>query len=236
MIDIHTHIIPYVDDGSTDIATSIKMIKQAIDSGVTTIICTPHYIRGLYGKNKSIIIEKFSELKNAVAKLGLPINLYLGQEIKFNKDVKDKLTNGELLYLNNTNYILLEFSTKNKTDISDIIYNFQMNNINPIIAHIERYSYLTLDDIKEIKNHDGLIQVNASSIVGKEGHRAKKLVRKLIKLGLVDFVGSDMHFDRNYSLKEAYKFVSKKYGSDVSKRLFETNAYSLIEEQIEEAI
>ena len=87
MIDIHTHIIPYVDDGSTNISTSVIMIKKAIEQGVTDIICTPHYMRGVYGRDKNVIVANFLKLKETVKELNLPINIYLGQEIKYNKDV-----------------------------------------------------------------------------------------------------------------------------------------------------
>lgn len=236
MIDIHTHIIPYVDDGSTNISTSVIMIKKAIEQGVTDIICTPHYMRGVYGRDKDIIVTKFLELKKVIKELELPINIYLGQEIKYNSDVKTKLFENKLLYMNNTNYILLEFSLSNKTDISEIIYNYQLNNIKPIIAHIERYDYLTLEDIREIKLHKGLIQVNASSIIGKEGFKKKRLVNKLIKENLVDFIGSDIHEDRTYLIKDAYKYVYKKHGEDIANKLFKLNALMLIEEERKEAV
>ena len=119
MIDIHTHIIPYVDDGSTNISTSVIMIKKAIEQGVTDIICTPHYMRGVYGRDKNVIVANFLKLKETVKELNLPINIYLGQEIKYNKDVKDKLLDDKLLYINDTRYILLEFSLSNKIDISE---------------------------------------------------------------------------------------------------------------------
>ena len=236
MIDIHTHIIPYVDDGSTNISTSVIMIKKAIEQGVTDIICTPHYMRGVYGRDKNVIVANFLKLKETVKELNLPINIYLGQEIKYNKDVKDKLLDDKLLYINDTRYILLEFSLSNKIDISDVIYSYQLYNINPIVAHIERYDYITIDDIREIKLHNGLIQINATSIIGKEGFKKKRFVNKLIKEGLVDFIGSDIHEDRQYRIKDAYKYVCKKHGTDKADKLFKLNALMLIKENPQEEV
>ena len=111
MVDIHTHIIPNVDDGSPNLETSIAMIKHEIEIGVDTIICTPHHIYHRYEKTVEEIREKFNLLKQEVERLGLPVQLYLGQEICYThrEDILQMLKDGKLLTLNNTNRILLEF-------------------------------------------------------------------------------------------------------------------------------
>lgn len=235
MIDVHTHVIPFVDDGSSSIEASISMIKLAIASGVTDLICTPHYRKNMFETSKQDIIANFIKLKEQVKKENLNVNLYLGQEIKYDKKTKIQILDNELLTINNLNYVLLEFSYNKDTDISEITYEYSLKGLKPIIAHIERYSYIkTIEDVLEIRNNGGLIQVNASTILGKHGLKAKRFVKKLIKNNLVDFIASDIHENREYNLKEAYIYVDKKFGKDVADNIFNNNATKLIVEEEQE--
>ena len=230
MIDVHTHVIPFVDDGSTSMEASILLIKKAIDDGVTDLICTPHYRKNMFEPKKLDIITNFMKLKEHIKKENLNINLYLGQEIKYDKNSKTRILENELLTVNNLNYVLLEFSYDKDTDISEITYEYSIKGLIPIIAHIERYSYIkNLEQVLEIKNSGALIQVNASAILGKHGMKIKKFVKKLIKNNLVDFVASDIHENREYNLKEAYLYIEKKFGKIIADNIFNNNAIRLIE-------
>lgn len=232
MIDIHTHVIPFVDDGSASMDASIAMIKKAINDGVTDLVCTPHYRKRMFETTKREIEQNFISLKNEITKQNLKINLYLGQEIKYDSDIKKQIIENKLLTINNTNYILLEFSSKSDTDISEVAYDYSIKGYIPIIAHIERYSYINdLNQIEEIKQNGGLIQINASTIIGKNGIRAKKFAKKLIKQNLIDFVASDIHENREYNLKEAYLYIVKKFGKTIADDIFKNNATSLIKEE-----
>ena len=212
MVDIHTHIIPFVDDGSSSLEDSLAMIKHEIDIGVDTIYCTPHHIYKRYEKSVEEIKKNFLLLKEAVEKENLPIKLFLGQEICYThrEDILSLLKEGKLLTLNNTNRVLLEFSfTREPEDLLDIIYNFGVNGYEVIIAHVERYEWMTFDKVKELKNEGALIQVNSHSLLGLSGGKEKRFARKLIKRGLVDFVASDTHSFRPSSLDKSYKKIKK---------------------------
>ena len=210
MKDIHTHIIPCVDDGSPNIETSIDMIKHEISIGVTDIICTPHHIYHRYEKSVEEIKKQFALLKEAVEKENLPINLYLGQEICYThrEDIIQMLKEGKLLTLNNTNRVLLEFSfTREPEDLLDIIYNFSVNGYEVIVAHVERYEWMTIDKVKELKMEGALIQINSNSYLGLTSWKEKRMTRKLIKLGLVDYIASDTHSFRPSTLDKSYKKI-----------------------------
>ena len=210
MFDIHTHIIPYVDDGSSSLEESINMIKHEIDIGVTDIICTPHHIFHRYEATVEVIKERFNFLKEEVEKLNLPIKLYLGQEICYThrEDIISMLKNGTLLTLNNTNRVLLEFSfTREPEDILDVIYNFNINGYEVIIAHVERYEWMTLDKVVALRNEGALIQINSNSILGLTSWSEKRFVKKLLKHNLVDFVASDTHSFRPSTLDKSYKKI-----------------------------
>ena len=210
MIDIHTHVIPNVDDGSPNLETSIDMIKHEIAIGVTSIICTPHHIYTRYEKSVDQIKEQFNLLKNKVEELNLPVKLYLGQEICYShrEDIISMLKSGQLLTLNNTNRVLLEFSfTREPEDIQDIIYNFSINGYEVIVAHVERYEWMTIDKVKALKLEGALIQINSDSYLGMTTWKEKRMTRKLIKLNLVDYVASDTHSFRPSTLDKSYKKI-----------------------------
>ena len=211
MIDIHTHVIPYVDDGSPNLETSLEMIKHEISIGVNEIICTPHHIYHRYEKSVEEIKKNFQLLKEAVEKENLPIKLYLGQEICYShrEDIIAMLDKGELLTLNNTKRVLLEFSfTREPEDILDLIYNFSIKGYEVIIAHVERYEWMTLDKVKDLKKEGALIQINSNSILGLTGGKEKRFVKKLLKNNLVDFVASDTHSFRPSTLDKSLKKIN----------------------------
>lgn len=230
-IDIHTHIIPDVDDGSPDLETSILLIEGEIKQGVGAIICTPHYRRGMFESDKEKILINFELLKQEVKKRNLDVELYLGQEIYIRSydSLKKLLDKDKVIFINNKKYILLEFSYTNEIDISEIVYDAKLKGYIPIIAHIERYDYIKLDDIADIIEAGGLIQVNAASVLGKYGFKIKQFVKKLLKHDLVDYIASDIHCDRINYMHDCYVYICKKYSEELANKLFFTNAMKLIE-------
>lgn len=210
MIDIHTHIIPNVDDGSPDLETSLAMIRHEIDIGVKEIICTPHHIYRRYEKSVEEIKSQFNLLEEAVEKENLPIKLYLGQEICYThrEDQIKMLREGKLLTLNKTNRILLEFSfTREPEDLLDVFYNFSINGYEVIVAHIERYEWMTYEKALAIRNEGAKIQINSNSYLGLTTWKEKRFVKKLLKKDLVDYVASDTHSFRPSTLDKSYKKI-----------------------------
>ncbi len=205
MTDIHTHIISNVDDGSKSLDVSLKLITQEIENGVTNIICTPH-LNSSNLSNIEVIKQSFDDLKSRVDL----VNLYLGSEILYYDGLKKDLINGKLLTLNNSKYVLIEFSTKFEMPISDIVYDLSIIGYKPIVAHIERYTYLKESDLFSIKKNGGLIQINAKNF---ERKTYKKKIKFLLKNDLVDFIASDCHDDVERSVDFSYckKYVLKKY-------------------------
>ncbi len=223
MIDIHSHIVPSVDDGSSDLAQSLEMIKNAVSSGVKGIVATPH-LRFDVKASKAQIISKFNELNEAVKQNGIDVKLYLGQEIYVTMDYKRLLESKEFISINDGKYILLEFDVYYEFDICEAVYEIVLLGYTPIIAHIERYTYVTLEMAREIRRYGGLIQVNADAVLGKEGRKQKKFIKKLFKERLVDFVASDEHSFRPGLITESYAYVNKKFGKQVADKVFYENA------------
>ena len=227
MIDIHTHILPFVDDGSFDENLSLSMLKECENQGITDVILTPHY-RKMYKKTPNELKGEFERFKSLV-KEKLSINLYLGQEFYIDDDYKTNIENGHALTINGTKYLLIEFEYINEVEMVDIVYEIKRLGYLPIVAHYERYFDSDLSQALEIKNVGGFIQVNADSLVGASKKFYKKLIKQLFKSDLVDFVASDVHYDRENLMLKAKTFVEKKYGKDMADKVFVKNAKKLIE-------
>lgn len=225
MIDIHTHLLPCVDDGSQSFEKSFEMVKQLVNHGVKQLILTPHY-RFNFKMSPEVLKTEFEDFK-AKIQAELPIELYLGQEVYVEDDIKQLYQSGEILSMNGSKYLLCEFSYTHSCDISETVYELSCMGVIPIIAHVERYAYLTIEDVYEIKNEGGLIQINAEALFSKN-KKERKLIKKLFAENLVDFVASDIHEDREVYLEQAYALVKKKFGEGVAKKVFIENAEKII--------
>lgn len=212
MLDIHSHIIPDVDDGSKSIEISKKIAEQYIKNGIFNVICTPH--QNYLKDNKELIINNFNLLKKELKEYG--INFYLGSEIYYYENMINDLNNKKLLTFNDSKYVLIEFSFNEPEDIVGILYDVIKDGYKPIIAHVERYDYLTNNDYLKIKELGVLIQVNSKSFEKK--HYAKKL-KFLLKNNLIDFIASDCHNDvnRNVDFTVSKQLISKKYKNQYEK-------------------
>lgn len=212
MIDIHTHILPFMDDGARDLDEAIKMLESFKLQQVYTAICTPHF------DPTKISIEEFvaKREKALLALKGSKITLISGSETCFH-DLLYQYSELDPLCISNTKYLLLELpyqSQWSKHDFECIEKLINLFRIIPIIAHIERYNYLwkSKKNIKELMNLGCVIQINAYTIIDKK-QRRKAL--RYIKKGLIDVIGSDCHntYKRPPNLKEAFDIIEKKLGS-----------------------
>lgn len=206
MIDMHTHILFGVDDGSKDLEMSKNILNDEIKYDVKTVVLTPHLNES--SKTIDLINERYEILKNEE----IGINILLGSEIYYYKNMIDDLDNKRLLTFNNTKYILVEFSTRVETPIVDILNDLIVSGYKPIIAHIERYPYLKYDEMIELHNMGVLIQVNSKTFGEKI---FKKMLKKMVKDNLIDLVASDCHnldnrnvdFDAFLKKKKKYKYI-----------------------------
>lgn len=230
MVDIHTHIIHRVDDGSKNIENSLAMLEMAKSAGTTDIICTPHYRKGYFETEKQEIESCFIELTDRAKDIG--VNLYLGQEVATNRVVNEIVKGGSVFTLNKSRYVLLEFDYNNFVDIGNICFELKVCGYVPIIAHIERYTYVDASDVEEFIDSGALIQINASSVVDGIFAKYRKKVDKYLKLNLVHFVASDIHSGRKYLLDKAYLAIKKKFGKERADKLFIENGKKVINNEI----
>ena len=239
MIDIHTHIIFDVDDGSDTIEESVAILKSAALSGVTDIILTPHYIElNEYSKDK--VLENYESLKNEIKRQNIDIKLHMGNEVAIYGNVSQILSDGEITPLANSKYVLIEFPMN--VDVSyvlDTIYEMRIKGLIPIIAHPERCECFRLhyDRIKDAVREGALIQCNTGSVIGTYGNTAKKIAKKLLKDKLIHFFATDTHSTKNNRYTNLHKVeaeVEKMVGKYEKNKMFVYNARNiLINENIE---
>lgn len=239
MIDIHTHIIFDVDDGSDTLEESVAILKSAALNGVTDIILTPHYIEiNEYDKQK--VLENFEILKSEVKKQNIDIKLHIGNEVAIYGNVSQILSEGDITTLANSRYVLIEFPMN--VDVSyvlDTIYEMRIKGLVPIIAHPERCECFRLhyDRIKDAVEEGALIQCNTGSIIGTYGNTAKKIVKKLLKDKLIHFFATDTHSTKNNRYDNLHKVeaeIEKMVGKYEKNKMFIYNARNiLINENIE---
>ena len=239
-VDIHAHILPGVDDGARDFSQSRDLLKYARSQGIGAVLLTPHYRGRYHGNVRGKLTAVFEELCK-VAKLECPeLELYLGCEVGYELDIAEKITDGSVLTLNNTQYVLLEFQEKSfRSRIMDGVLEVLNFGYVPIIAHAERYEAFRNRPqmVEEVAELGALIQLNAQSVLGKSGFGIKRFCHKLLKSHLVHFVATDAHDmkDRRPELKSCYQWIRKKYGQAYADALFIRNGRAVLagEDRIE---
>ena len=143
MVDLHSHILPNIVDGSKSKRESLAILKKAHENGITDIVLTPHYILGsAYNSSKKKNEELLNDLKETLRKENISLNLYLGNEIYIDDSLVKKLKEGVFSSLNDTKYVLFELPMNNEYKaLKQILFDLQSNGYIPVIAHPERYSF-----------------------------------------------------------------------------------------------
>lgn len=234
IIDIHTHILPGVDDGAKDIDESIKIIHYLYSNGITDIVLSSHYIKNTKYNYNQIAREKmFHTLVETLN--NDDIHLYLGNEVYLSEDVIDLLEQHEISTINNTKYLLIELPlTGYLSNLQNILCKLTDYGIIPIIAHPERYQFLQKNNkrVRELLEFNCLLQCNIDSIIGKYGKKAKKTMKWLLKNNLVSFVATDTHYIKHGGeLEKAYKKLKKKVGLKKFNELTQINPSKVLNNQ-----
>lgn len=204
-VDIHSHLLPGIDDGAQNLKESLKLIKELHLLGYSKLITTPHIISDYYPNNREIITEKLYTVQKALEIEKISITLEAAAEyyvdMRFLNSIED-----ETLLTFNQHYVLFETDYRCKPIMLDeVISNLLKKGYIPVLAHPERYAYLQndIEAYKRLKNLGVLFQINAKSLHNKS-KCSYKIALKLIELGLVDFIGSDTHRMRDIQKLEAF--------------------------------
>lgn len=235
IIDIHCHLIPYVDDGADSYQEALEILRESEKQGISAMIATPHYRRGMFEASTEKIRKQFARVCRIAREQGIHIHLYLGCEYYADEEMIELLARDSRFVMANSSYILVELSPDAEKSCTErklqelVSYGYR-----PIIAHIERYKDIVqdLEFVRRMTESGSYIQVNADSILGMEGLAVKKICRNLIREDLVHFIGSDVHNmqKRQQHLGMCRDYMIEKYGCEYTEKIMRLNPEKLIQE------
>lgn len=229
MIDFHSHILPEIDDGSKSYEESLKMLEEAQNVGFDIVISTSHYAVDCFEapeyKRKELIDEMNLEEKTP--------QIILGSEIFLTYNIIELLKEFKASTINGTNYVLIELPLRHPfNNLKSVINTLKENDYRPIIAHPERYLYIQkkFNALYELKDLGILFQCNYGSILGNYGFKAKCTVKKMLKNGLVSFMGSDAHRQNSIYMQvpKAISLISKYVSSEEMQNIITYNAEKIL--------
>ncbi len=238
MVDIHTHILPGIDDGARYWEDSYRMAAMAADCGVDTIVCSHHAnIPNVYQNYDSeYLYNLFYEFDDRLRQGGFPVRIVRGMEIFCTPDVLEKIEDEVLLPINDTDYYLVEFGFQESLGFMEyILYQILKMGKKPVIAHPERYQ--NLQDQPDVlyywMSRGVLSQINKGSLSGSFGRRSEFAAREFMDHNLVTCIASDAHraSERTTELGSTYQLIKEEYSEERAKLLLDINPRRIVEGQ-----
>ena len=213
--DMHSHLLPGIDDGSPDMETSIELIRGMHELGYKRLITSPHILWDMYRNTPDIIRAKLDEVREALVREKIPVQLDAAAEYFLDEHVDELLAKKEKLLTISGKKILVEFSMAFPPfNIKDTLFELQMQGYEPIIVHPERYAYLTKNRefYDELKESGCSFQLNILSLSGQYGKTVTELAHHLLKKDYYDLLGTDLH--HIHHLQGLQKFNTSLFPAD----------------------
>lgn len=217
--DMHSHLIPGIDDGAKDMDQTIAMLAKFESLGYKKVVTTPHIMTDSFPNNPEIILSGLEKVKNEIKKVGIEIEIEAAAEYYFDETLMPKIKNKELLTFGD-NYVLVEFAFHSPPQFLDqLFFELKTHGYRPVIAHFERYLYYLgkIDKAEKWRSEGINIQINLNSLFGQYGPEVQKQAEKLIDEGQFDFVGTDCHRIEHLMILE--KNLSSPYLHKIGKYL-----------------
>ena len=238
MIDLHCHILPGLDDGAGSLEDSLAMARTALDDGVETIVATPHLFRGNFATdNLALIGERSRELREALAKNDIAIDLKSGAEVHISHNLIDEIRRHRNdLVINGSSYMFIEFPSSHIfPNVRNVIFDLMSEGIIPIIAHPERNSVFARqpDLLFDLIQMGALAQANSGSFSGTYGRGVREAVLRFLRLNLIHFLASDAHNTSSLPprLSKAVEHAETVAGKDGSRPLVLDNPQAVIDDR-----
>lgn len=230
--DIHCHILPYVDDGAEQKEESLVLLKSQFEQGVRVVCCTPHLRKGMFETPDEVIYEQFQKLKERARIFRGKMHLYLSREYYCDSSFIRRIEAGNVITMGNGKYLLTEFSSRySEKELYEYIRLIRKCGYRPLIAHVERYPEVkNLKSVEKMIHLGAKIQVNAGSLLGREGIKQALWARKLIKNHLVHVVASDAHDteSRPPELAKTAAYLKKIVGETETRNLLYENPITIL--------
>jgi protein-tyrosine phosphatase len=214
MVDLHTHILPGLDDGAQTMEDSLEMLSLAARSGGRHLVASSH--GNYYNYSLEDYKTAFSALQTEILRQQIPVKIYPAMEIFMDRSAMKRILAGALLSINHTSYLLVEFSFDEQASfVAESLLELKRHGYRPVLAHPERYFFMQQEPSLAyfLEEQEIVLQVNAGSLLGDLGRGAQKLSNQFLKDGIVRVIASDAH-DCKYrppSLKRVYSYLNKLY-------------------------
>lgn len=211
-VDMHSHLVPGVDDGSPDMETSISFIKEYAALGYKKIITTPHILWDLYRNEPDVIRQKAEQVRMELRRQEIDIEFHAAAEYFMDEHFDQLLASDVPLLTLKDNLLLVEFSFMSQPmDLKDKIFAIQMKGYQPVLAHPERYPYFIPKKhiLHELKDAGCLLQMNILSLKGYYGKPIMDQAQYLLKNQLIDLIGTDLHHERHMALLKSPELAQK---------------------------
>lgn len=214
-VDMHSHLLPGIDDGCKTFDDSVELVKKFVNLGYKKMILTPHVMNDFYPNTPEIILDKLDKLRDIIKTLGLKIELEAAAEYYLDEFFMEKLENEEkLLSFGEKKYVLFETSFLNASPyLNQAIFMMHALGYTPVLAHPERYVYLFGEqkNFTKLKETGVLFQVEINSLGGYYSPHSKKIAQWLIDEKMVDFLASDCHHEKHFNLTKTLQAKSSYY-------------------------
>ena len=232
-VDLHCHILPYVDDGALRTEESEQLLDMLYQPGVRVACATPHLRHKMFETPDDEIRLQFAELQAYADRQAYPLRLFLSREYHCDALLRERLQSGTILPLGEGNAVLVEFSHLHDYEsILGWVSDLRERGYQPLIAHVERYPALegSLDKVSGLIQKGARIQMNAGSVLGHEGLRQARWSRKLLRESLVHVIASDSHdpVDRPPELDACQRYLRKKVGDACAEALMRDNPMQIL--------
>ena len=225
MIDLHTHILPGVDDGVPTLEAAIEFARVAAESGTRTIVATPHYRDGFYMNPRDEVLEKVAALSGALASAGVPVEVLPGAEVHICPDLIQRVQKGHAPTLaDNGKTVLFELSmSQYPVDLENLVFQMRLAGLQVLFAHPERIRYFEED----LRRYEAVLrlgafgQITTGSVLGVFGESIEEFSEELVRKGLVHVLASDAHNTRGRPpvLKEAVATIARWVGDEHALRM-----------------
>ena len=235
MIDIHSHILPSIDDGPGNVDESIRMAELASADGATHMVATPHTLNGLYVNSRPGIHEKIENFRNILEGRGIPLVIIPGSDVALTAELIPAFDAGDIMTINDGGrYILAELPLFfSPLKIYDLIFSLRTRGITPIITHPERDEAIMKKPsiLEELIERGCLCQITAMSLTGGFGEDVKEFSLYLLKQRMVHFIGSDCHSPerRRPGLSRAVSMAADIVGADLAGKMVNDFPMAVVE-------
>jgi protein-tyrosine phosphatase len=226
MIDIHSHIMPEIDDGARSVEEAVEMAEIAARDGIEQMLCTPHMFNGLsHNPDPSEIVDRARDLQDAV---GCTLQILPGNEVHISHEIAEQVKNHRVTLLNERNYMLVEFPQLTvPIDAEDLFYKLQLQSVYPILVHPERNAQIQSRPsiVGSFVESGVLIQMTAMSVTGEFGPAAQRCAETLLRHNCVHFLATDTHrpHRRPPILSKGRDAAARIIGAENARRLVEDN-------------